>query len=810
MSVWVVLRDNLEVKLSVWAGPQMSTGPGAVENGAPVVATGTASPRSFGTNLHVAVVTAKAEGIGLIPGTVYSYDLQVGGKGLRDLKLLQDEAEGARLPGVDASAPLHLALGYELDRLPTFVTPAVVLGDLCLAHASCRRTNAAGPDAMAYLDDIIRDNRMTLPQRPQQLFLTGDQIYADDLGSSLLRQINELGNEILGFTEQLPIARASDGGDTGLTLVDATMEEFPATRRRRLVRTLARFSTSDGTNHLLSYGEFIAMHLLVWSPRLWRPLSKADEVFVSLTEEEIEANTLHDWEAKFGSAENWRAKEEDKFEREVERIEIFRAAVPRVARVLANSATYMIFDDHEVTDDWHLSSSWKSRVITAPLGRTILRNGLMAYTLCQGWGNEPEAFTHEGEAEAPKNELLLEAMEKIGPDQAISDGTKAKVDELLALDKTNGVPKVTFHYSVASPRHMVRVLDARTRRTYRGRTGPPKLLGDSMKSQLPKGPLTDGRELLVVVSAAPIFFVGLIDSLVQPIAAAWFDLSENFKRPAKSGFDGPPITGNEKRDVEGWGADEVAFEEIVAQLATYPKSIVLSGDVHFASSVAMDYWTDHPPKLVARTVQFTSSAARNGAPAGQQTIIRAARFSQQILRGLPTERLGWKKTSPITVPQGQPISNARRIRMRRTPSVVPATGWPAGTSIPDGEEPDFRWRITTLRDGRSRENLTHPQGLQPPLPPFSATDPVGSHNRVAQAHTELALGPSELLRTFVFPTNVGVVRVESSATEQRAIHELWSSDGPASTTGGAFTRHASFLSPEPADTAPQLQVVTDG
>ena len=181
---------------------------------------------------------------------------------------------------------MRLALGYELDRLPSFVTPAPTISDLVLVQGSCRRTNAAGPDAMAYLDDLIAEHRLDLTRRPQQLFLTGDQIYADDLSGCLLPQINAIGRELLGFTETLPIDNRA---------VPVTIEEFPVQRRRKVVREIGRFSTNDGLHHLLSYGELLAMHLLVWSPSLWRPLTTADEVFVPSTK--VEANHLSDWEA---------------------------------------------------------------------------------------------------------------------------------------------------------------------------------------------------------------------------------------------------------------------------------------------------------------------------------------------------------------------------------------------------------------------------------------------------------------------------------------------------------------------------------
>ena len=42
------------------------------------------------------------------------------------------------------------------------------------------------------------------------------------------------------------------------------------------------------------------MHLLVWSPSLWRPLATAAEVFVPSTK--VEANHLSDWEAYYDAA----------------------------------------------------------------------------------------------------------------------------------------------------------------------------------------------------------------------------------------------------------------------------------------------------------------------------------------------------------------------------------------------------------------------------------------------------------------------------------------------------------------------------
>jgi hypothetical protein len=331
-----------------------------------------------------------------------------------------------------------------------------------------------------------------------------------------------------------------------------------------------------------------------------------------------------------------------------------------------------------------------------------------------------------------------------------------------------------------------------------------------MDAQLPAGPLTDGRELLVVISPVPVLFPRLFDTLIQPLAATIFDLKANIKAKAQAGPDGPPLSGAEDYDVEGWGSDEVNLETMIRRLATYQRAIVLSGDVHFGSSLALDFWNGTDPTIDSRVVQLTSSGARNAASRQRAAIIRSARFSAQLLRGLPFERLGWSGKSSISVPNGKPISPARRTRLRRSPGLLPAEGWPAGTTIPADKPPDWRWRLTVLRDDMPRAQIVHPEGPQPALPGFSGGDPLATYDAVAGVHTQLALAPTELLRTLVFRTNVGIVRFEPEGANVRVVHELWSVDGPASTEGGPFTKHRSSLALNPALIPPQLKVVPDG
>lgn len=271
VTVWVALSEAADVSLTVWPGIRMA-GPdaGTVAPAAAPLGSGTTATRRFGTHLHIGLGTLELTppSAAMTPQAIHSYDLgfdgAFGATGLRDQGLLHDETSGERIAGVHPDAPLHLALGYMADRLPSFVTPAASVGRLRLAHASCRKPH--GPaDAMAYLDEELEDRLLDTDERVQQLVLTGDQIYADDVASVLLDMLDGLGRELLGGEERLEV---SDG-----TTIPATLENFPAVRRQRLVQELAGFTSGSASDHLLSFGEYAAMYCAVWSSRVWRTLA---------------------------------------------------------------------------------------------------------------------------------------------------------------------------------------------------------------------------------------------------------------------------------------------------------------------------------------------------------------------------------------------------------------------------------------------------------------------------------------------------------------------------------------------------------
>src|SRR5690606_26221908 len=110
---------------------------------------------------------------------------------------------------------------------------------------------------------------------------------------------------------------------------------------------------------------------------------------------------------------------------------------------------HMIFDDHDITDDWNLSAQWEATVYGHPFSRRIVGNALIGYLLGQGWGNVPEAFA---EVMPDARALFDDAAREERLDASAQD---AFIERLLRLQR--------WHYSLPTHPPLV-VLDTRTRR----------------------------------------------------------------------------------------------------------------------------------------------------------------------------------------------------------------------------------------------------------------------------------------------------------------------------------------------------------
>ena len=149
--------------------------------------------QEIGINLHVVAVTAKASSNILNYGKIYLYDLDFG------------HGELLSSPGILTAAGSLSDITYPQYTLPSFALPPQDLHELRILHGSCRKPHGESFDALAGVDKIIKEALEKEPlKRPHQLFLTGDQIYADDVADVLLFMLIDAGDTLLGWSEKLP------------------------------------------------------------------------------------------------------------------------------------------------------------------------------------------------------------------------------------------------------------------------------------------------------------------------------------------------------------------------------------------------------------------------------------------------------------------------------------------------------------------------------------------------------------------------------------------------------------------------------
>jgi hypothetical protein len=581
VTVWLAMRVGGDVTLTVLDALN-----------APL-ATGHRHTVAVGTQLHIVCVTAvPATGApDLVEGVVYRYNLA----------FAFDDGQGMDLPTATGTQTLPGAFCYVPFGLPSFCLPPASLDDLRILCGSCRIPHGNGRDCFSIGDKLLSQAPDNALGRPHQLLLTGDQIYADDVSSSLLMVLSDAAHVLLGWKEQIPYDDAGSKADVDKLL--------PYLRRDPLEE--AGFTSEDLDSQLLSLGEYLCMYIMVWSDVLWPPdmplfsdIAKATDVVLG-----GDPVVFSHWFGKRVKKGHHTGMDKD-----AKRLALFRKDLRDVRRMLANIPSYMICDDHEVTDDWNMTRNTCKSLYGHPLGLRVAQNALVAYSLCQHWGNVPEVFegTGPGKAlldllngtDAPRYESNSPALRKL---------VAVHEESVLATRPDNALfhdpDSLIYNFTVEGPGHQIIFTDSRSWRSFpTGRVGGGVLLpADQLRQQIVATPPARDRFVLVVMTTnAPA---------VEPIrSAARHDGIANF-------FEHFP-------DVyEAWELPSIHFDRLMASLTEKLPEVdgkrtgalaMISGDVHFSFATRLLYKattrfedaTPKPKPVKAVIAQLVASSFR--------------------------------------------------------------------------------------------------------------------------------------------------------------------------------------------------------
>src|SRR6266699_1514939 len=483
VTVWLALKTPQVVTLRIYNRNGAGTLVQQLE--------GTRHTVRLGDQLHMVAITARAinEHERLAWGELYYYNLFFRPDSTPEWRGPETPAH-LDTPGIltnnPASADLLHRLVYPGHPLPSFVLPPEDLNQIKILHGSCRKPHGVGKEMLSVADATLEGAANEPTRRPQQLFMTGDQIYGDDVAASLLFTLIDAGKFLLeGNREEV------------LPLVQVPASLLAPGERSEVVRNKAMFTTTTPQSQLLSFAEYAAMYLFAWSDALWpEDLPDAEDIWNTYPEARPQPALQQ--------------REEVTYTDHVDKLRAFRSTLPQVRRALANIATYMICDDHDVTDDWYLDGAWCQRVLASPLGRGVVRNALLAYALFQAWGNTPDQFDESNGL------ALLNALHSWRWHE--SDSQEHTIAEIIGLPASfEGSGKLPhseralqWNYTFSGPRYQLIVMDTRTHRLYRSPTEFPGLLAlDAIEKQIVAAERHDA-DVPIIISAAPVLGMGLM------------------------------------------------------------------------------------------------------------------------------------------------------------------------------------------------------------------------------------------------------------------------------------------------------------
>ncbi|MGK5628241.1 alkaline phosphatase D family protein [Streptomyces sp. URMC 123] len=289
---------------------------------------------------------------------------------------------------------------------------------------------------------------------------------------------------------------------------------------------------------------------------------------------------------------------------------------PAVRWLLSTVPSCMIFDDHDLIDDWNTSAAWLTAMRARPWWQERVLSGLMSYWVHQHLGNLSPA------------ELAADPL--YAAVRASDDGTEALREFAALADKDPSSARWSYRRDFGRTRLVM--VDTRAARVLE--EGHRAMVDDTTWEWLRAQVLDGGPgayDHLLIGSSLPWLLPNAIHDIEQWNAA----LSEGRRGPRWARL---AEVVRQRADLEHWAAFPVSFDALTGLIAqaAHPEAAggtgdgvgggaaavgpatvcVLSGDVHHAYVAEPRRRPGHAPAGGgARVLQLTCSPVHNSVPA---------------------------------------------------------------------------------------------------------------------------------------------------------------------------------------------------
>ncbi|MBB5959923.1 phosphodiesterase/alkaline phosphatase D-like protein [Saccharothrix tamanrassetensis] len=307
-------------------------------------------------------------------------------------------------------------------------------------------------------------------------------------------------------------------------------------------------------------------------------------------------------------------------------------ADPEIRWLMSVLPTSMIFDDHDIRDDWNTSRVWRAEMAEKPWWRKRIRAGLASYWVYQHLGNlAPDELARDG--------LFVKVQAAGGDVQGLLEDFAEQADR-----EVEGRKSTRWSYRRDFGRVRLLVVDTRSGRIL---DGPERLMVGHEEFDWIERNAEGDFDHLLIGSSLP---------WLMPHALSHFQsLNERAaERPGRRGRIAEKV--RQVGDLEHWPAFRASFERMarfihrIGSGESAPGTIcVLSGDVHHSYAARAEF----PRPIHSQVLQLVCSPVHNDPPWIFRPVFRlfwSGPLARLLRRradraGVPADPVSWTKIS---------------------------------------------------------------------------------------------------------------------------------------------------------------------